>query len=40
MSSALEIEKSVLEADLVIGAVLIPGRPGAEARDRRHDPAR
>ena len=39
MSSALEIEESVLEADVVIGAVLIPGRPGAEARDRRDDPA-
>ena len=31
MSSTLQIEESVREADVVIGAVLIPGREGAEA---------
>ena len=30
-SNAYEIEKAVLDADLVIGAVLVPGREGADA---------
>ena len=37
MSSSLQVAASVEEADLVIGAVLIPGRGRAEARDARDD---
>ena len=36
MSSTLQIESSIAEADVVIGAVLVPGRARAEARDARH----
>ena len=34
-SNAYEIERAVLDADLVIGAVLVPGRQGAEAGHQR-----
>ena len=34
-SNAYEIERAVLDADLVIGAVLVPGREGAEAGHQR-----
>ena len=30
-SNAFEVERAVLDADLVIGAVLVPGRQGADA---------
>ena len=34
-SNAYEIERAVLDADLVIGAVLVPGRQGADAGHQR-----
>ena len=37
MSSSLQVAASVEDADLVIGAVLDPGRGRAEARDARDD---
>ena len=37
MSSSLQVAASVAEADLVIGAVLIPGARRAEARHARDD---
>ncbi len=37
MSSALEVERSVLEADVVIGAVLIPGAKAPKLVTRRDD---
>ena len=40
MSSTLQIEESVADADVVIGAVLIPGARGAEARHARDGRAR
>ena len=34
-SNAYEVERAVLDADLVIGAVLVPGRQGADAGQQR-----
>ena len=34
-SNAYEIERAIEDADLVIGAVLVPGRQGPQARDQR-----
>ena len=34
-SNTYEIERAVIDADLVIGAVLVPGARGAQARHRR-----
>jgi alanine dehydrogenase len=37
-SNAYEVERAVLDADLVIGAVLVPGAKAPMLGDRRHDP--